>query len=342
MLKSLWATKRPTPALWRQIPPRISMDSSGIGPSSSSSPSPSSLVDGPPPPPPLKKAIVVLMGWWGAQPRQLDKYVQLYQDILPSAFIIAGTANPKAIFWYDTVELRQFAREGLEAAARTLEQEHLQQQKKTASPSSNPSTEDLPILVHCFSNGGAFVWHQMIQVLENHDKEGDQQQEEDGSRRLLLDHTSVGISSVRSNIRCQIYDSSPAYPALDTGVAALEGSGMIRSRFLLIVVKCFFVMVNGFQAIWSQFQNRPHRIFQFWKDLVEDKSNNIPQGFIYSPIDRMVNVDHLQTFIQERQNRGITVSILTFPDSPHVQHYRYHPEAYKNFVRDFVHRNLIP
>ena len=310
------------------------------------------------------QAIVILMGWWGAQPRHLDRYVTLYQSILPSAAVVAGTASSTSILWYDTVQLRNFAQQGLEATATTFVEE---QQKKSTVPSTT-AIEPLPILVHVFSNGGAFVWHQMMDILEKAEKkdamdteysmnESEEirtlrrrhvsyhhgRNEEAGSHNQLVttqEPSPPTISLLRRNIQCQIYDSSPAYPSFNSGFAALEGSGMIRNRWMLRIVKYVFVAVFWLEACWDRFHKRPHRIMEFWRESME-KDWDIPQGFIYSLTDRMVDPDYLQDFIRERQKRSSNVSILKFEDSPHVQHLRYHPDEYQNFVSDFVQHKLL-
>lgn len=302
------------------------------------------------------RAVVVLMGWWGAKPRHLDKYVELYQDILPSAAIIAGTATPRSILVKDDDRLAQFAREGLQATASTmLENENAH----------------LPILVHVFSNGGGYVWHQMMNILDDpeaaldigHDSPvlyGTDSHNGIDPRMHYNNHglspnlsistmdteetplrANTTLSVLRQNIRCQIYDSSPAYPRFDSGIAALEGSGMITNRIAMVLFKCLFLMAYWVESLWDRLRQRPHRLFQYWNDLLESEWD-IPQGFIYSKVDRMVDADHLQEFIEERQQRlAVPVSVLRFDDSPHVQHFRYHPEQYREFLDKFIHKNLL-
>ena len=306
------------------------------------------------------EAIVILMGWWGAQPRHLDRYVSLYQSILPSVAVVAGTASSTSILWYDTVQLREFAQQGLEATAATFVEE--QQNIRTTT------TQPLPILVHVFSNGGAFVWLQMMDILEKAEKDAvhkehhpiNKSEEIQTLRRRLVsslhgsneesgshyrsattqNQSPPTIALLRRNIQCQIYDSSPAYPSFNSGFAALEGSGMIRNRFVLRLVKYAFVAVFWLEACWDRLRNRPHRIMEFWRESME-KDWDIPQGFIYSLTDRMVDADHLQDFIRERQMRSSYVSVLKFEESPHVQHLRYHPNEYKDFVSGFVQQKLL-
>jgi hypothetical protein len=313
------------------------------------------------------------MGWWGAQPKHLDKYVELYQEILPSAAVIAGTASSTSILWKDDVKLKQFARLGLEATAATLVEHH---------------NTHLPILVHVFSNGGGYVWQQMMQLMDDDGPDdnlaevqhpfprspppplssslyGSSTDEDDGNtdeKQKLLDTTTRSGSSssirsidteqtpphanttsavVRQNIQGQIYDSCPAYPKFESGLAALEGSGMIPHRLATSFFKCLFVVVYWLESLWLRIQQRPHRLLVYWNELLENDWD-IPQGFIYSRADRMVDADHLDDFIQNRrQHLSIPISVLKFEDSPHVQHFRYHPEAYREFVSKFVQENLL-
>jgi hypothetical protein len=296
------------------------------------------------------QAIVVLLGWWGAQPKHLDKYADLYQEILPSSTIIAGTASSQSILFKSDDQLKQFAKQGLEAIANTL---------------ADHQNLHLPIFLHVFSNGGGFVWHQMWKILEEEDDDDDDMSEfqqynthRNNYRHNLstasIDteetplHTNTALSLMRSNIRGQIYDSAPAYPKLESGIAAFEASGMVRNRFFLIIVKCWFFLMHFFEYLWHRINNRPHRLMEYWEDLLQCDWT-IPQGFIYSTMDRMVDSDHLDDFIATRTNllqqhpTGSTpkVTILKFGDSPHVMHYRYHPEEYKEFVAQFLQNHLV-
>jgi hypothetical protein len=285
------------------------------------------------------RAIVVLIGWWGAKPEHLDKYASMYQEILPSAVIVAGTASPLSILLKRDPQLREFARKGLEAIASVLaEYENLH----------------LPVLVHVFSNGGGFVWHHMLDCLETQEDEALMQFHPLGTNQSMTTvdteetplHTNTALSLMRKNIRGQIFDSSPAYPKFDNGIAALEGSGMVGNRLLMGLLKCMFVLFYVWESLWDRFNHRPHRLMQYWKDLIECDWD-VSQGFIYSSVDRMVDPTHLEEFIEarkqvlEQSDKLNAISVLKFEDSPHVLHYRYHPEEYKEFVERFLQRNLL-
>jgi hypothetical protein len=161
-------------------------------------------------------------------------------------------------------------------------------------------------------------------------------------------HTNTADSMLRKNIRGQIYDSAPAYPKLDNGIAALEASGMMGNGSCFVCVvwifKAIFVLAFVLESMWDRLHGRPHRLFQYWNDLWECDWD-VPQGFIYSPTDRMTDATHLQTFIQHRRrllgHHEHMVSVLECSDSPHVQHYRTHPEEYKAFVEQFLQRHLL-
>jgi hypothetical protein len=286
------------------------------------------------------RAIVVLIGWWGAKPQHLNKYGDMYQELLPSAAIVTGTASTLSILLKHDDQLRDFARKGLEAIASVL---------------ADYENLHVPVLVHVFSNGGGFVWHHMMDILETQEDAALMQFQHHLPINLSMStidteetplHANTALSLMRKNIRGLIFDSSPAYPKIDNGIAALEGSGMVGNRLLMGLLKCIFVLFYVLESLWDRINNRPHRLMQYWKGLIECDWD-VPQGFIYSSVDRMVDPDHLEEFIQARKTALLRhdkldgISVLKFDDSPHVLHYKYHPEEYTEFVDGFLQRNIV-
>lgn len=257
-------------------------------------------------------AIVVLLGWWGAKPHHLDKYAGLYGEILPGVITVAGTADSSAVLTMDTAKLREHAQDALDTISHLLDQEQPQ----------NIPRPPLPIIIHIFSNGGGFVWQQMLKLLNE-------------------DSTATEDSRIRHRICAHVVDSCPAYPTWTTAVAALEGSGIAAKGGILLVglMKAVFFLMYSVEIGWNMILGRPNRLLVYWNELMNSQWR-IPQGFIYSSIDKMVDPVHLEDFIRNRRLQSEEVSVLRFDDSPHVQHFRVHPQEYQDFVKTFVDRSL--
>jgi len=69
-----------------------------------------------------------------------------------------------------------------------------------------------------------------------------------------------------------------------------------------------------------------------------DASVNVPRRelFVYSDGDRLVWYNHVDQFAQQRCDQGSAVTKVNFDDSPHVGHFRTHPDAYRAAVSRWV------
>jgi hypothetical protein len=276
------------------------------------------------------KAIVVLIGWWGAKPRQLQKYADIYSgddlhtsdsSISPKSIItLSGVADPRALMIKNDAVLRDYAQKGLGDVARLLQQ--------------HPR---LPVVFHVFSNGGGFVWEQMEQIIKEHEEEEQAHQvgaAMDTEQTPL--HRNSNLSLVRRSIRGQIFDSCPAYPSWNATMAALEGSGLgSKSYVVLIVLKTFLSVWYALESTCNWICRKPHRMMKYWNQLL-DSELGPRQAFIYSTSDHVTDSTELEAFMDHRRSRGSKISVLKLHDSNHVQHFREHPHLYKHFVQKFM------
>jgi len=259
------------------------------------------------------KAIIVLIGWWGANSRHLNKYVELYhQDRNHSCITLSGIVDSRTLAFKNDRVLRNFAFQGLVEVSCLLQK-----------------YEELPIMIHLFSNGGGFVWEHMLQILK-------ERPFEEIEKRSRNHHPNLNLIS--KNLQGQIFDSAPAYPSVETFIAALKSSGTIRNFFLLKVVEVVALcLYHAENFICNWIFRKENRLLAYWNTLL--KSSELfsrKQGFVYSSMDHVTDVVHLENFIRCRKAQGTEVSVLKFDDSSHVLHYRNHPVEYKKFVGKFV------
>ncbi|KAF2360293.1 Protein of unknown function DUF829 TMEM53 [Trinorchestia longiramus] len=70
-------------------------------------------------------------------------------------------------------------------------------------------------------------------------------------------------------------------------------------------------------------------------DLLHEK-RRVPQLFLYSDADSLIPSQDVQNFWTHRKQLGVPVYTKRWPDSPHVQHFKYYPEEYTRIVFRFV------
>ena len=226
----------------------------------------------------------------------------------------------------DQAKIREHAQDCLDTISYLLDQER-----------SDRADPPLPVIIHMFSNGGGFVWQQMLKIFDEPSKMNNK----DPVGEATPLHTNTKGSRIRNRICAHVIDSCPAYPACKTAAAALEGSGIAAQGGVILVwlVLSVFFLMYIVEIGWNWLNRRPSRLLVYWEDLL--MSNwKVPQGFIYSGVDKMVDPFHLEDFIRHRKQHSTHVSVLRFEDSPHVQHFRVHPQEYEDFVQNFVTKSM--
>ena len=61
-----------------------------------------------------------------------------------------------------------------------------------------------------------------------------------------------------------------------------------------------------------------------------------PQLYLYSSSDALIPHQHIELFMAQQAARGAEVQAHCWRDSAHVEHYRKHPEEYRNLLRSFA------
>lgn len=239
-------------------------------------------------------AIVVLMGWWGAQPRHLEKYArEIYHKV--GCATLLGIANSSAIMLKNDVFFRQYARDGLESISAIL--------------LSHP----VPIVFHMFSNGGGFIYQamedllveaaiaethhppihqQLSSITDENDVDNDENNSGTDTKPLLqyeekiihpsasnlsMDtevtplHSNTNLSFVRKRLALAIFDSAPAYPDINTALAALN-QGTKNTFFLLRwLFNLLLVMAYYFESLSNKLRGKRHRLFVYWDQMIFGK-----------------------------------------------------------------------
>ncbi|KAK4878639.1 hypothetical protein RN001_011145 [Aquatica leii] len=234
-----------------------------------------------------KTPIVILFGWAGCNDKHLCKYSQIYDD---KGFITLRYSAPlKFIFWQRS-RLKPIG----ERLVKLL---------------YDMNFENHPIIVHCFSNGGAFLLYNFL---------------------LALRQKSIQLKGV-------IFDSSPGYRRLVSlykAISTIVGGNIFYNLFLSILISLFLVIIWQYEIIKGYFasdnyQSNPVKYLQ-----IED--NKCPQYFIFSKADDLIYYKDVEEFMDLRRARGVDVSYLKLDDSPHLKHYLYYKKEYLDGVHGFL------
>lgn len=125
-----------------------------------------------------------------------------------------------------------------------------------------------------------------------------------------------------------ILDSCPSEESPLIAARALRSS--IRMNFIISYIVTFLFMLF---VLAKNVFNEVRRLVgkedksDFFTAILEDP-NRCPQLFLYSKGDDIVKYEGVESYIAKRKSVGVNVTQQCWDDSPHVQHFRHHREAY--------------
>lgn len=259
------------------------------------------------------KSVVILYGWLGSISRHVLKYAEIYLN--EGCYVVYGTANSIDIMFRIQSRLSDFAMESVREAAKLVkEQEEL-------------GNRNLPVHLHYFSNGGAFVVETLSLISQQRQYQEVLSSSDKDDLRLVTDRLH--------NFGFEICDSAPAYLHPDSGLTAIDRG--VTNALIRTVFKATFRVV----LLLNSLKARPDRE-TFWENVINSELCK-RQVFIYSTKDELTDHKMIDDLITKRKDRGINVLACKFVDSEHVQHFRKYPVEYREAVTKALagHENLF-
>ena len=238
---------------------------------------------------------VLLLGWYGAKPRHLAKYAAVLCE--EAGLGVATAAAPTSVVFSPFRDTqRRFARAALEAA------------------SSELPDRRAPFVLMLMSNGGAFIYAEMIELLQ-----------EPAFRPLAARH------------RATVFDSAPGYPHARTGLNALRES--VRSPLVRALLAAFYFALLLLGAL-LHLVTANTVAGTFWRRLRADPLP-APTLYLYGADDHLIDASQLEALIAERTAQGVApITSRRWERSEHVAHLRWHPEEYRTALLGFLRRHF--
>lgn len=179
--------------------------------------------------------------------------------------------------------------------------------------------EEHPIFFHMFSNGGTYVYLNILTAMKKH-----------RHRRAL-------------NICGSIFDSAPGqrrFSSLYRALSAIYGSQRtsIVPLFISVCLVCIWIVEDGYSIVKNLITGeRPLLDRGPLQGLLNEETALWPHMFLYSKEDDIIAVEDIEMFAQYRQEKfNCPVRKVCFEKSEHVKHFISHPAYYVHCVCRFI------
>jgi len=269
-------------------------------------------------------AVVIMYGWLGAKPKQVQKYADLY--VQRGCIVVYGTASIQTIMLRHESTMTAAVKESIREAAKAIRRLETAMSNNndtthTSTPSVTPSSSLMvPVVLHYFSNGGAFLAEKLYQLISSND-----QKKGFAAAGADNDNDNADLILVADRLAkrgFEVADSAPTFLHDDVYASALEQAipnqplllGMSKS---LLWLSLKFNRMLGRESVQNE----------FWKNMI---TSNLckRQAFIYSVADKLTDSKKIDELIETRKERGVEIISVRFDDSDHVLHMRKYPKEY--------------
>lgn len=252
------------------------------------------------------------MSWMNANPQHVLEYAKTYRQLYPSSTIIhvsttlldmalAPNAKKRSNLG-PVVDIIQAAWDEESFVADGLI-EHAEKLAKKINKS------DPRILLHLFSNGGAYATAQLAHAYK-----------EKMATPLAID--------------VMILDSGPGTASYSRNLSAIM-SPVPRASPVVRTMAYFFAHIILIGMWISRLLGLGDIVSQSRKDLNDERliSRRAPRAYLYSKEDRIVKASDVEAHALEFANQGGETRLELFDGSSHISHVKMHEEKYWNAVR---------
>ena len=262
------------------------------------------------------QAIILLYGWIGATPKQLQKYAKIYSNHKEYKCVtICDIASTPTLIIRNGRNLTSLVINSVRKVVGIIRQ--IENERRGV---------EVPVILHYFSNGGAFVVEHLDQMVKEAKKMTCDDNLDDTTTTTMKpckqtttisEHDANDLITVSERLQkgFEVLDSTPSYldientdrlyKVLDVAIPPLP---------LRVIGKGLLFLTINFMKLWSHIVQRERVDQLFWNHMIE--SDLCPrQAFVYSTKDELTDSNKVDEFINLRKKRGIEVTVVKFEDS---------------------------
>lgn len=237
----------------------------------------------------------ILFGWLGSKPKHVSKYANLYENM--GYNVIYTTAPASVTFPLAPRIVTKYVLSVLRIIA------------------SDRRLLRGGLVFHMFSNGGAMCAPFLARLLMGN------------FEHVVHSDDKVIIKTVRDVISGIVFDSGPVNLRNDLGADAICHSLGITNYVLRLLVWMLFTLVCFLQQVFIVDLRK-----EFW-DAINAAEYFCPEVYIYSRVDKVLDVTALETLIERRKQTGHDVRTFAVEEGGHVRILSLHPHHYSETLK---------
>mmetsp|Transcript_34419 Transcript_34419/g.52825 ORF Transcript_34419/g.52825 Transcript_34419/m.52825 type:complete len:301 (-) Transcript_34419:828-1730(-) len=243
------------------------------------------------------RAVVIILGHLGASPEKLNHYAEkLY---LRNNCAVVTAASPPSRFMLNK-SLQPTVLVALQDATQVLE-------------TTPPST---PLVVHLFSNGGAFLLEEMIRLLKQDDS------------------SKFDLCAARHKIGFQFFDSCPCFVRPAWNFDGLT-SAFPHPTFSVVGRTMYALAASWSLTVWCTLTLSLHRPMRFWNTVLHENDVCRNHVYAYTTTDLATDAHQVDKLIKHlREELSYDITTFRYEDSNHCRLLHDHEQEYTKAVDD--------
>lgn len=249
-----------------------------------------------------KTPVSLVLGWAGSKDNHVIKYSNIYNQL---GYHVIRFAPSFTWTFLKTSSHRDYADE----LVYKIKNEY--------------SLKDNPLIVHTFSNAGAFLFSHMYEKASEDEK----------------------YSFLKQNVKAHIFDSGPGfelnsenYSEFINTVYKLSNSALKYKPIGFTISTALMLFMFFRHMLFIKGRN----YFNKRIEILKESNSKVPILIFYSTIDRLVWYGAVEEFIEKKKEKGVDVKVIRFEDTEHCMHFIKHKELYLNELKEHLIRNNLP
>lgn len=239
------------------------------------------------------QAIAIVLGHLGADLAELKRLSKLYAD--RNCSVVAARSPPLSFF------LAQHRRLAPVTTAVRAETESLLREVPA----------NTPVVVHSWSNGGAFLWEE-----------------------LLRDPDWGG--TVGHRVRGVVYDSCPCYLHMPWRLGPYWGDAFPFPGWSPLGRRAWLLAGSLGLSLWCLLTGSLQRSSNFWTSMRSPSCRDLV--YLYSTDDKVTDASRIDELVEEQRASGKKVTVLRSDTAAHCQLQRVHPQEYARAIDELLDR----